>query len=111
MLDEKTIRELRKAYRDQEGDDPAEDEEVIRDQLTAFVTILTELRFISVDFAVWTPFWTRFAKRKRFIGLVPDENGVLQPVEILGPADAVALGRMLHHHPYSGAHEEYRHAE
>ena len=35
--------------------------------------------------AVWVPFWVRFSKRHRFIGMIMNEEGLFEKVEIMGP--------------------------
>ena len=45
---------------------------------------------VYADFALWVPFWRRMLKKKRFMGVVPDEHGELHTVEIIGPASVDA---------------------
>ena len=56
-----------------------------REQLSAFNAVIKDLDSIFVDMAVWVPFWVRFSKRHRFIGMIMNEEGLFEKVEIMGP--------------------------
>ena len=60
------------------------------EQLSALAHILGTARPPYADFSVFGPHGTRFQKRKKLSGLVPDSKGQLHMVEMFGPPDLTA---------------------
>ena len=86
ILPDAQLKKMRARFTNHNGVKPTEDEDVTKEQLSAlFVAVFTMIS-VYADFALWVPFWKRMLKKKRFMGVVPDEHGELHTVEILGPS-------------------------
>ena len=86
ILPNAQLKKMRARFVKHNGVKPTEDEDVTKEQLSAlFVAVFTMIS-VYADFALWVPFWRRMLKKKRFMGVVPDEHGELHTVELLGPS-------------------------
>ena len=85
ILDDATIKEMRARYKKHHGVKPTADVDVTKEQLTGLHTCVNIIGSAYVDYCLWVAFWARFIKKKRFTGMVPNEYGELQQVEIFGP--------------------------
>jgi len=71
--------------RENEGEDPAEEEEATGDQLTALDFKVKAGEAPSVDFAVWRPFGNRLGRMLKFQAWVSVGEGRYQMKELAGP--------------------------
>ena len=72
-LPRSVIKDYRKNYVAFHRVEPPTEEDIADELLTALHTVFFILELCYVDFCLFTPFWARLARKRRFIGLVPNE--------------------------------------
>ena len=84
ILDDATIKVMRARYKKHHGVKPTPAVDTTKGQLTGLHTCAHVIGSAYVDLCLWVAFCARFIKKKRFAGMVPNEYGEMQAVEILG---------------------------
>lgn len=87
QLDAQTVAAAYKAYKNQLGDYPPDDEELSAEQLTTLSALYKSGRAPYVDMAIWGPFQLRIQNKIRLKGMRFSSSGEMVPVELYGPAD------------------------
>ena len=73
-----------------DNEDPQEDEEITRDQLTALDSRVQQGAAPYVDFSVWRPFGDRLDRSMKFVARILNAKGEWTTKEIAGP-DAIVI--------------------